>query len=175
MPNLSESSIITRENQAIQVLFLILQNPRTTIAEACASIGITEDIYRRWIQHNPDSLDAIRDFIGASQKEMLFAIETAWPVAISELISDAVSPNTSVKNRIGAIKALQTIKTELENIHHAQPGVEEAAYAFLKRGPALKSVKPRMGVEIEQTDTGIRIELTSPETLDGDFLDEDEH
>lgn len=162
MPTLTEETALVKESTAIRVLLLMLDQPKLSEEDACNQIGITPDQYRFWIRRDPDALDAVRQFIVESQRTQLFQIEMAWPQAVGELIEDATATGTKTKDRIGAMKLLREIKEDLERTHHTQPGVEDEAHTFLKKGPKLQSIPSRMAsVEVEPTPTGgLHIEVS---------------
>lgn len=177
MPKLKPSTELIRQDQAIAVFLLRRRDPKLSKKEACEKVGITTDVYDAWIETDPESMQAIREYIGATQRHMLFQISEAWPIFIGELIVDVTDPHTKTKDRIQAGNFLKREKGELERNLHATPGAEEEAQKFLKEGPRLHSVSSRMAsVEVKPNSTGdgVNIEINRySDIIDGKLSDPD--
>ena len=163
MPELTESTILVRKSQALQVLIERMNDPHLSTEEACQRVGISSQVYRDWMHQDPDALVALRNFIAAMQLEQLFNIEMTWPVIVEELLKSASASGTKTKDRVQATKLLERFKDDLERSYNAQPGAEEDAHGFLKDGPKLSKKLSRMAsVEVEPTQQGgVRVDISS--------------
>lgn len=160
MSTLAPASRLHRVNQAIQVLAILFEFPDTSIVDACNQIGIEPRTFYRWVHKGETTIDSLREFIAHQQKEILIHVSAGRQVAVQHLINDAVHENTSTRDRIMALRYLDEVREALERAHHAAPGIEEDAHAFLKQGPKTSKMKSRLAsIEVRETDDGIDLEI----------------
>lgn len=160
---------LTRQSQAATVMALLFDDPSLTQEQACAKAGITLRQYRYWLQQGGESIDAVREFITGQQREILADIAVARRTGINMLIKDAVSPMTAGKDRVLILGYLNEVQEELERTHHAVPGIEEEAVAFLKQGPVISTKRSRFAsVDIERDEDGVTVRIyKEDEVIDG--------
>jgi hypothetical protein len=160
MPKLTETSIIIRQNQALNVMVARLQDHTLTLKDACEKEGISVESYHHWIRESPDAMDVLREYLLMAKRQQLFEIETAWGEALGEVIKDVLNPVTKAGERVTSMNFLKKELEDLEGMFHAAPGIEEDAQAFLKKGPKLVSVQSRMtSIEVTPKGDGVNIQI----------------
>jgi len=153
MPALTEQSVSTRVSQALQVV--LLQEEGQTVEEACAAVGMSKSSFYEWVRKAPDMMETVREHVGEQQRLLMVRLMVAWQRGLEELAADLESANLKTKDRIMALKLIRPILEDLLDTFHAQPGAEEAAHEFLKRGVTLQRQPSRMAsLEVEPTETG---------------------
>lgn len=153
MPALTDQSITTRISQAIQVI--LLQEEGSTIEEACQAVGISRSSFYEWARKAPDMMEAVREHVGEQQRYLMVRLLVAWQRGLEELATDLESKSLKTKDRVIALKLVRPILEDLLETFHAQPGAEEAAHEFLKKGVTLQRQPSRMAsLEVEPTETG---------------------
>lgn len=159
-----------RITQAAEVSIRRMADPELSVEEACASVGIEERTYYRWVKRGADTIVAIRGFIADQQRTMLMNLVVTQSHAIKLLIDDSVDSTTSTKDRVLAMSYLDKIREELERQLHAAPGVEEDAHEYLKKGPAIEVKKSRLAsieVRHDEDDGGVTVDVFK----DADIID----
>ncbi len=160
MTVLAPASRLHRINQAIQVLGVLFEFPDTSVVDACNQIGIEPRTFYRWVHKGETTIDSLREFIAHQQREILIHVSAGRQAAVQHLINDAVHENTSTRDRVMAMKYLDDIREALERAHHAAPGIEEDAHAFLKQGPKTTLMKSRLAsIEVRETDDGVNLDV----------------
>jgi hypothetical protein len=144
-----------RITQAAEVSIRRMADPELSVEEACASVGIQERTYYRWVKRGEDTIVAIRGFIADQQRLMLMNLVITQSHAIKLLVDDVVDSTTSTKDRVLAMSYLDKVRDMLERQLHAAPGVEEDAHEYLKKGPAIEIKQSRLAsIEIRGEDDG---------------------
>jgi len=151
---------VQRVTQTVEVMRLRFEEPELTVDEACDRVGISRRVFYHWLHRGDDVIDNMRDFILGEHRKMLLAISTARLSAVELLIKDALHENTSTQDRVAAMRYLDPIREELERAHHAAPGVEEEAHAFLKLGPKLEKQQSRLAsIEVREEDDSVVFDI----------------
>jgi hypothetical protein len=155
------SDLVVSENdtrritQAADVSIRRMADPKLSVEDACAAVGIEERTYYRWVKKGEDTIEVIRGFIADQQRMMLMSLVVSQAEAIRLLNEDAVDTGTSTKDRVIAMSYLDQVREELERQLHAAPGVEEDAHRFLKQGPNIELKKSRLAsIEVRGDDDG---------------------
>lgn len=152
-PTLTEQSITVRISKALQVI--LLQEEGNTIEEACQAVGMSRSSFYEWVRKAPDMMDTVREHVGEQQRLLMVRLMVAWQRGLEELAEDLESKTLKTKDRVIALKLVRPILEDLLNTFHAQPGAEEAAHEFLKKGVTLQRQPSRMAsLEVEPTETG---------------------
>ena len=167
-----------RQAQCLQVFMLKAEEPETTIEDACDRVGITRSQYYYWLKKDDSAIHAFRTVIQESQREQLATIVLAKAVAIQKLVNAVISDGIKTKDRVAALKYLDSQAEELQTVHHARPGIEEDARRFLKEGPHTENKASKIGsLEIRAgADGSAVIDIMGPEQeiLDVPFADHEQ-
>jgi hypothetical protein len=156
MPKLNEETKLKRISQTMRVMGLVILDGKSQ-EEACREVGITPYIYNSWLHSGEDTIETLRGYLIMLQRVSLSEIVAAQSQAIRLHIKDLLDPLTSPKDRVIISRYLDELGSELQRIHHAVPGIEEQANAFLKQGPTTSKKKSRLAsIDIERDqDSGI--------------------
>ena len=73
MPTLTDTTIATRQAQALDVFALMRSG--ITQKDACEQVGISDDTYRRWINSDPNLTKVIGELIINAEKQELMLIQ----------------------------------------------------------------------------------------------------
>ena len=157
MPELTKVVEMKRVTQVLEVMTILFENDRATVEEACRITDIAPSTYYRWVNSDGGVIESLRGLIGDQQRRILITVAKAREEGVMRLVIDAVHENTSTKDRVLAMRYLDAVREELELSHHAAPGIEEDAHAFLKEGPIitqkesrLASIKVRTGTDPDE-------------------------
>jgi hypothetical protein len=158
MPALTETSKAHRTNQAIQVWALIEADPRLTQKEACESVGMDVQTYRRWIEEAEPVLDEFRSAMAGVKRLELQRIMVSKEMILREIVKDALSPVTAPDIRLQIFAYLTGYGDQLMEDVHAK----SAGAADWLTGPKLEEGTSKFsGREVE-----ITIKTKSPDVID---------
>jgi len=148
MPKLNDMTVANRKDQALQVYALKRVNPRMSLVKACAQVGITPDIYYRWITQSDDALDAFQTVLSELQRGSLAQTLAAREAILERLIDDGLSKFTDPLTRLAIYQFLVGHTDELmDNV-----GVREREAANFLQGPRLVQANSRFTAsEVEIT------------------------
>lgn len=153
------SSKLVRAELFYQVLAYRLDNPTSTIAEACNAVGIPVRNFYRWVAMENDAMDVVRDSLNDAQRTALFEFSQRIYSALTLLLNDAVNPALKTETRLTVLKYVIPLFDDYAKIHHATPGGEDRA-PFLKKGPTLEKAQSRLAtLDIAITEDGVRVDV----------------
>lgn len=135
---------------------------KCTTEEACKAVGINPRTYYRWIATDPDSIEVFREMMVTGQKSAFVDMLSSIPVGLETLSKRLASPDINTAEALAIIKLFMPIMNEFADTYHAQPGAEDEAAAFLKKGVKTKQSSSRLQVNIE---------IVEPDILDLDAAD----
>jgi hypothetical protein len=164
MPKLTDITIAQRQAQAIDVYKLMLAGETQKVA--CATVGISDDTFRRWIETSDEVTKAIGEVITYVEKQELLLINATRTKAL-ELLLARMTDETPMetKDLIAALKFVHSLSDNLAIRHGATSDSEAAAAAYL-RGPQLMAAESRMGgqkVVVTQEGNKTTVSLTKDE------------
>lgn len=176
MPKLTPESESIRRTQAVQVLAL-QASEQISQADACRQVGITPDIYRRWIAENDEALDTIKTLVEAVHREELAMITMTQQRILQRLIERATTGAIETKDLIAAATYLDKKAADLNRGLQLEK-TTDTAMEYLK-GPNTKSITSRQGsragtVNVKPREDGsVDIAVETPENvIDGEFADD---
>jgi len=151
---MSESNTISAHdavqiNKALEVLNLLVHNPRMTQEKACANVGISQPTYRKWIATQEDALisfEQARTEIERNEFSLLLISKSA---ITSGLVKDAMKPNVSVTERIKALDYVEKRMDELSDRYHT---VDVQAEQDLLSGPKQLPGESRLANRVSVTE-----------------------
>lgn len=166
MPTLSDVTIAAREAQVIQVMGLVYQG--SSIKDACATVGIDERTYRRWATESSEYISAIRELLNEVEKERILELASARARIEELIILDGLNSDTEPADRLHILKWLAEELEISARSHQAQPGVEQEAQEFLRKGPTITRQRSRLAaINVTETDEGFQVDLYQDrETID---------
>lgn len=156
MPAITVTTEKVREGQALQVLVLRMLHSDMSVDSACEEVGITRNMFYRWVTRGTNTIDSLRQIISDSQRANLVDITIARRHGVEAMTKLIVSSDVEPKDRLSILKYLDEIGDKLQESHHARPGIEDEAHKFLKKGPTIRQKKSRLAasVEIRQDEEG---------------------
>ena len=177
MPKLSEEQKTIRKSQAVQVLSLMTTQNLSQV-DACHAVGISPQVYRRWIEEEDDAIQVIKDLVLAVEAQELAMITVAQGEILGKLISRALTGGMEDKDLLATVKFLGERSRELQTV----VGTDEAEDNALKylAGPQTRDIRSRSGSRGEATvnvkakaDRSVDITIPVPEDIiDGEFTDD---
>ena len=159
---MTETSITAsiRTSQAAQVLLAMYADPKLTKKAACEQVGISPQVFQYWVERGEDTIEALREIIGTSQRDQLSTLLLAKHRATELLSKDATDALTTPKDRVLIMEYIDGQIDELQRALHARPGVESEAQEFLRQGPVIEKKQSRFAsVDVQRTDDGVTINL----------------
>jgi hypothetical protein len=141
MPALAKMNEDMRVSQALQVLYLTSKG--RTVAEACDEVGITRNIYYRWLREGGDAIDALRTFMVENEREQLGQVLAARQQALDRIV-ERVEQEPSLDLLLKADQHLRNIQRELEDRHGAHGIDDTAAKEFVLTGPQMHTEQSRL-------------------------------
>lgn len=167
MPAITETTEKVREGQALQVLVMRMLDSALTIEAACEEVGITRNMFYRWVTRGTNTIDSLRQIISDTQRANLVDITIARRHGVEAMTKLIVDSDVEPKDRLSILKYLDEIGDRLQETHHARPGIEDQAHKFLKKGPTLVQKKSRLAsVEIRQDgEGGLTVDVIKEEEI----------
>lgn len=148
MPKLMEITTALRKDQALQVWFMLETDNKMTLAKACQTVGITPDVYRRWIIESGEALEQFRQAQSSTQRMALAKVLIAQEHILDRLIKDAVAPFTDPGIRL---QIYQYLVSYTDDLIERTRETKEEELDFL-RGPTQKLAESRFSAsEVEIT------------------------
>jgi len=176
MPKLTPETETIRKTQAVQVLAL-QATEQISQAEACRQVGITPDIYRRWISESDDALDTVKLLVEAVQREELAMITITQQRILQRLLERATTGAIETKDLVAVAQYLDKKANDLGNKLQVEK-TDDKALEYLK-GPNTKSIESRQGARSSSVnvkprpDGSVDIAVETPENvIDGEFLED---
>lgn len=176
MPKLTEMSIALRQKQVLEVMALKFNYPDKPITELCEMANIEPRTFYTWLDKSEDMVSALSELITSSQRTRLFLIESYKLRAVEKLIAKGLNEITDVGDQLKILAALSAMGDELQEIHHARPGIEQDAYSFLQQGPELELQKSRLAsIEVREDATeGVTIDIYKEQPVINSHFDDEE-
>jgi len=169
MPTLTDTTIATRQAQALDVFALMRSG--ITQKDACEQVGISDDTYRRWINSDPNLTKVIGELIINAEKQELMLIQAVRTKILEDLLMAVVSEvPMDTKDKLAILKYLHIHNDQLATRHGASSDNEAAAAEYLQ-GPQLVAAESRMGdTQVEVTHEGnkttVSITQDQPDIID---------
>ena len=140
MVQLTETSISIRKQQAVQVYVMaILQG--MSVAEACDHVGISPDVYYRWIRESDDAIQFVNTLQKESQLEELHDLELARAKA-TRLLLEKVNDGLSIAELDTILRNINKRLPELTTEISTASPVEKRASDYLQ-SPQLRQAESR--------------------------------
>jgi hypothetical protein len=140
-----------------------------TVKAACEKAEIEERTYRRWRQAHPDAIPTLRELLSQRDKELLWDIAAARAAALRQFTQEVLDTSIEAADRIRMFNLLSVEMEELQRSHHAIPGQEDEAQAFLRKGPQRKPGRSRFAVE--EVSPGVEVSITVRGRDEGRIID----
>lgn len=157
------NKLVTQESAntlaCAQVMALVFRD-NIKVPDACRQVGISPRQYYYWLETRPESMEEIRHFIGEQERRIIFAIASVRHKVVDKLLEAIEDPLTSGVDKMKMYQYLEETLEKLQAEHHAKPGIEEEAAAFLKRGPTLtKQISRFSSVDVSRTQDGLTVNI----------------
>ncbi len=160
MPKLSAIQVAERQRQVLEVYRQQRLNPDLKINELCELVGIEERTFYMWVRKSGNMIDALTEMVVENQKEELYIIESERLRMTRDLIEKYYHPLTTGPEKVRILEFLGKRSDELQDAHHAKPGIEQDAFQYLQ-GPQLSLQKSRLAsIEVREDATeGVTIDI----------------
>lgn len=143
MSDLTPSTEAIRFAQVFEVTQLIFNG--MTQKDACETVGISPDTFRRWMSKDTSALTALSDIKQTTEREQLYLITTAMTKLLASMLDQLLSgAPLEFKDKLAAYKLLSDRADQLAESQGATSASEEKAREYLT-GPALKKADSKMG------------------------------
>jgi hypothetical protein len=157
--------------QIVEVMRLRSENDGMTITEACSLAGISPDVYRYWIEKDPDAIDAIVSLSQEVQRRSMAAIVISVEQVLMKLIEDALSSRTSAAERLMIFQELHRRADKFIADAHERTSRDKSA-ASLLTGPKLELGTSKFSsAEIDESGQNLSITIKSEPVIDGRLFD----
>jgi hypothetical protein len=131
-----------RINSAIEVIQHT--NNGMTVVSACEKVGMPRSTFYAVLKTNPQAFTEIQELIKASNIRQLFLILVNKTAMIQKLIEASIAEETSLRDRIAAMKELDRQEERLwATIPEHQP-VDDDIHEILRSGPELSIKESRL-------------------------------
>lgn len=145
-------------NKALEVLSLLMHNPRMTQEKACANVGISKNTFYKWIATQDDALISFEQARSEIERNELSAYLIAKSAVVSGFIQDAMKPEVPISERI---KALEHIEKRVEHLsqryHTVDIQAEQDLLSGPKQTPGTSNLANRVSVEEKNDETIIKV------------------
>jgi len=176
MPKLTETSQAIRAAQALEVVQL-MQTGKTQ-KDACSDVGISVDVFRRWIAKDSSVLQTLGELKQYTEREILLMISSIQSHVLAILLDRVMSENPmDTKDLLSITKYLDERGDRLAERQGASSASEEKAREYLT-GPTLQKAQSKMGKKVNLRvldDDSIDVTVFSNENvIDAEPVDDDE-
>ena len=177
MPILSEQEQVIRKAQAIQVLSM-MATEQISQSAACAAVGISPKVYKKWIDEDDGAIDAIKDLVTSVKAQELGMITVAKAEILQRLLLRSVTEAIETKDLIAVVKLLDDMSDKISGqIGTDKP--EDDALKYLD-GPSTRDIASRSGARAgakvnlkAKNDGSVDVSLPAPEDIiEGEFTPE---
>jgi len=154
----------SRIAEAMQVHTLVCAG--ISLANACKKVGITPDIYYRWINvAGDDSIQAIRSVVETSLQRQLLLILEQQEEGLRKMLGEMTDNKTSPGERLAIIAYVNTRLEKLAEKITAQAKTEDAALQYLS-GPTLSKGQSRSRTINIATRSDGSVDITTYQNVD---------
>ncbi len=122
----------SRVNSAKQVMQHT--NSGMTVTDACNEVGIPRSTYYHLINTYPEAMAEYNEMVEANDRHQFGLILSNKTQILEKIIEDALSDNTSPRDRLAIYKTLSELGEGISQTTRKQDQIEAAAQEFLKRG-----------------------------------------
>lgn len=167
MPKLTKQTEAGKILQAMQVLQLTSQG--WTVKDACSQIGISPDIYNRWLATGSDVIERMQENIVEAERVRLAQIVNAQAIILSQLLTTVSTPSETLPPdpdmQLKVLKYLDTLRKDLETKHgvHSQT---DLAKEYAMQGPSTRTEESQMAVSHELSRSVVNIKTKPDGSVD---------
>ena len=109
-------------------------NSSMTVVDACKEVGIPRSTYYHLVKTHPEAMAEYQEMVEANARMQLGLILSSKTQILEKVIEDAMSEETSPRDRLAIYKTLSELGEGISQISRKQDQIEAAAQEFLKRG-----------------------------------------
>lgn len=129
---MNEITKSTRRDAVTQVLHSV--HTGKSVSAACREVGIPRSSYYAFLDQNPEVLAEFQAMIKANTQMQLAAILANDTPILLRIIQDALSDNTSPRDRLAIYIALQKMTADAVEALQLEDPHKQISADFLKRG-----------------------------------------
>jgi ACT domain-containing protein len=118
-------------------------NSGMTVVDACKEVGIPRSTYYHLVKTHPEAMAEYQEMVEVNARIQLGLILSSKTQILEKVIEDAVSEETSPRDRLAIYKTLSDLGEGISQTTRKQDQIEAAAQEFLKRGATTKHQKSR--------------------------------
>lgn len=151
MVTLHDAEMISK---ALDVLHLLVTNPRMTQEKACANIGISQPAYRKWISTQEEALISFEQARQEIEREQLSRYLISKRAIVDQLLNDAMKSGVSITERLKALDHVEKRIDELSDAyHHIDVDAEKDLLSGPNQIPGTSKLANRVLVENDENGT----------------------
>jgi predicted DNA-binding protein YlxM (UPF0122 family) len=142
----------SRVNSAIQVIQHM--NSGMTVVDACEEIGLPRSSFYDIVKKNPEAIAEYQEMVRINARQQLGLILLHKTEILNKIIQDALSDDTSPRERLAIYKQLDELDSKLHSSIQVESEAAAHIHEMLKAGPKTKHIKSR----VTATQTTVTVE-----------------